>query len=60
MADDPDEGGNPRMALIGLVAVVVIFGPGRLVAHALYNSTKMEDCLMSGRSNCQTIQAPAH
>jgi len=32
--------------------VVVLFLLGWLLAHELYASGKLEDCLMSGRTNC--------
>jgi len=59
MADDHD-GDNRSGALIGLAVVAVIFVVGWFVAHALYASGKMQDCLMSGRTNCAPIETPPH
>ena len=56
--DDEDERRTRRMSLIGLAAVVVVFAIGWWVARDLYESGRTEDCLMSGRSNCETLQAP--
>jgi hypothetical protein len=57
----PDSGprrphGNQRSALIALAAVVVLFLVGWLLAHELYADGRMEDCLMSGRTNCAPIR----
>ena len=54
--DDGDQDGNRRGALIGLAVVVLLFVVGWLLAHELYASGRMEDCLMSGRTNCAPIQ----
>lgn len=59
MAGTDGEGGNRRAALIGLAAVVLIFIVGLWLARELYASSRMQDCLMSGRSNCAPIEAPA-
>ena len=57
MADDDNEDGNRRGALIGLGAVVLLFVVGWLLARELYASGRMEDCVMSGRTNCAPIEA---
>jgi hypothetical protein len=56
MADNDNPDGNRRGALIGLAAVVVLFVVGWLLARELYASGRMEDCLMSGRTNCAPIE----
>jgi len=59
MADDPEEeGGNRRMALVGLGVTVVLFAVSLWVAHALYTAGKTQECLMSGRTNCEPILPP--
>jgi hypothetical protein len=58
MAEDDNEGGNRRMALIGLGVVVVLFAVSLWIGHALYAAGKMQDCLMSGRTNCAAFTAP--
>ena len=55
---NPDDEGNRRGALIGLGVIVLIFVVSWLVFRALHNSSRMEDCLMSGRSNCAPIDNP--
>lgn len=54
---DPDEGGNQRGAIAGLVIAVVLLVVGLWLAHELTASSKMQDCLMSGRTNCSVIPA---
>lgn len=59
MPDRDNQDGNRRGPLIALGAVVVLFLVGWLLARELYADSKMEDCLMSGRTNCAPIEAPA-
>jgi hypothetical protein len=58
MADDPDEqgGGSRRGAVAGLAIAVVLLVVGVWLAHQLTSASRMQDCLMSGRTNCNTIQ----
>lgn len=58
MADDGSEDENRRGPLIALAVVVLIFVVSWLVFRALSASTKLEDCLLSGRTNCAPIEAP--
>jgi hypothetical protein len=37
----------------------VLLVVGVWLAHALIAATKMQDCLMSGRTNCNVIDVPA-
>jgi hypothetical protein len=60
MADDDQQKQNSRGPLIALVTVVLIFVVGLLLFRTLYSSRRMEDCLLSGRTNCAPIDAPAH
>jgi hypothetical protein len=58
MADDPErqQGGGRGGAVAGLVIAVVLLAVGVWLAHELTAASKMQDCLMSGRTNCNTIQ----
>ena len=57
---DPHGGERPRSAaLIGLVVVVVLVIAAIYLMHALRKESQIEDCLMSGRSNCAPIEVPA-
>jgi hypothetical protein len=42
--------------MIALGVVVFLFVVGWLLARELYANGKLEDCLMSGRTNCQSIE----
>lgn len=53
---EPDEGGNRRGAIVGLLVAVVMLAVGLWLAHELTAASKMQDCLMSGRTNCNVIQ----
>jgi hypothetical protein len=55
---DPEQGGNRRAAIAGLAIAVVLLALGLWLAHELTASSKMQDCLMSGRTNCNVIDAP--
>jgi hypothetical protein len=53
---DPEQGPNRRGALAGLAIAMVLLVVGLWLAHQLSASSKMQDCLMSGRTNCNVIQ----
>jgi hypothetical protein len=55
---DPDhrDGDNRRGALAGLVIAIVLLAVGIWLARDLSSASKMQDCLMSGRTNCNTIE----
>jgi hypothetical protein len=57
--DEPDQGGNRNGAVAGLAIAVVLLVVGVWLAHELTAASKMQDCLMSGRTNCNTIETPA-
>ncbi len=53
---DPEQGDNRRGAIAGLIIAVVLLVVGVWLAHDLTAASKMQDCLMSGRTNCNTIE----
>jgi hypothetical protein len=53
---DPKEGGSRRGAIAGLLIAVIMLGLGLWLARELTAASKMQDCLMSGRTNCNVIQ----
>jgi hypothetical protein len=55
---DPNQGDgdNRRGAIAGLVIAIVLLAVGIWLARDLSAASKMEDCLMSGRTNCNTIE----
>jgi hypothetical protein len=44
---------------VGLVFTVLLVLGGVLLVHVLSRSTKLQDCVMSGRTNCAPIDPPA-
>jgi hypothetical protein len=57
--NDPEPGGSRRGALAGLVIVVVLLVVGLWLARELRSASQIQDCVMSGRSNCEPIDVPA-
>jgi cation transporter-like permease len=53
---DPDrENTNRRASLVALGVVIVLFVIGWIVTRELYSNSKIEDCVLSGRTNCVPI-----
>jgi hypothetical protein len=63
--DEPKEKGESQHgesrapAIAGLAIAVVLLVAGLWLAHELTAASKMQDCLMSGRTNCNVIAAPS-
>jgi hypothetical protein len=57
--NDPEreQDGSQRRALAGLAIAVVLLVVGLWLAHELTAASKMQDCLMTGRTNCNVIPA---
>jgi hypothetical protein len=53
---NPEEGGSRRGAIAGLLVAAVMLAAGLWLARELTAASKMQDCLMSGRTNCDVIQ----
>jgi hypothetical protein len=53
---DLKDGGNRRGAIAGLLITAVMLAAGLWLAHHLTTASKMQDCLMSGRTNCNVIE----
>jgi hypothetical protein len=60
MADRNKETGNQRRSMIALGVVVLLFLVGWFLARELYADSKMEDCVMSGRTNCASLDTSSH
>jgi len=54
--NEPEPKENRRPAIAGLLIAVVLLVVGWWLAHELTAASKMQDCLMSGRTNCNVIQ----
>jgi hypothetical protein len=48
-----------RAAVAGLVVILLLVVGGVLLVHVLNRTAKLQDCVMSGRTNCAPIAAPA-
>jgi hypothetical protein len=57
---DHDQRGSQRRSMVALGVVVVLFVVGWVLAHELYSNGKIEDCVMSGRTNCVPIETQSH
>jgi hypothetical protein len=53
---DPERGDSRRGAIAGLVVAGIMLAVGLWLARDLTAASKMQDCLMSGRTNCNVIQ----
>jgi hypothetical protein len=60
MPNQNKESGNQRRSMIALGVVVLLFLVGWLLARELYADSKMEDCVMSGRTNCAPLDTSRH
>jgi hypothetical protein len=59
MAEPDNQDASRRRSLIALVIVALLFVIGWVLVHELYAGGKLEDCLMSGRTNCEPVQSQA-
>ncbi|MGH7046985.1 MAG: hypothetical protein ACREE2_11435 [Stellaceae bacterium] len=62
MAEPSDEQHSDRSrsrAVIGLIVVLLLVVAAVYLVQALRKESNLEDCLMSGRSNCAPITVPA-
>lgn len=53
---EPQGGDNRRGAVVGLVIAVVLLAVGIWLARELSSASKLQDCVMSGRTNCNVIE----
>jgi hypothetical protein len=54
--NEPEPRDNRKPAIAGLAIAVVLLVVGWWLARELTAASKMQDCLMSGRTNCNVIQ----
>ena len=53
---DPDPGDNRAGAVAGLLIAVALLAVGIWLARDLTAASKLQDCVMSGRTNCNVIE----
>ncbi len=53
---DPEEAGSRRGAIAGLLIAAAMLAAGLWLAHELTAASKLQDCVMSGRTNCNVIE----
>jgi len=53
---EPQGGDNRRGAVIGLVITVLLLAVGIWLSRELSSASKLQDCVMSGRTNCNVIE----
>jgi hypothetical protein len=53
---DPNQGDNRAGAVAGLVIAIVLLAVGIWLARDLTKASKLQDCVMSGRTNCNVIE----
>jgi hypothetical protein len=51
---EPRQNNTPAMAGLAIAAVLLVVG--LWLAHELRAASKMQDCVMTGRTNCNVIQ----
>jgi hypothetical protein len=51
-----ESGNNRRGAVAGLIIAVVLLAVGIWLARELTAASKLQDCVMSGRTNCNVIE----
>jgi hypothetical protein len=58
--DDDTHDPSRHRALLGLLLLVGLVVAVLFVVHELQESSRMQDCLASGRTNCAPIDTTAH
>ncbi len=58
MPDQDEQKHSRRRSLIALAVIVALFVVSWILVRGLYQSEKLQDCLLSGRTNCAPIATP--
>ena len=56
MPEPEDQGDSRRGAIAGLIIAGVLLAVGIWLARDLTAASKLQDCVMSGRTNCNVIE----
>ena len=54
---EPKEPDSRRGAVVGLLVAIALVVLGLILVKVLGNAGRMQDCLMSGRTNCAPIDS---
>jgi hypothetical protein len=60
MPDRNGQNGAQRRSMIALGVIVVLFVVGWILAREIYRNDQIEDCMMSGRTNCVPLDVQSH
>jgi hypothetical protein len=58
MPDDDETDGGRRGVLIAAGVIVLLVVVGLVLTRFLWASAKLQDCMLSGRTNCAPIERP--
>jgi hypothetical protein len=53
---EPEPGDSRRGAVAGLIIAVALLAVGIWLARDLTAASKLQDCVLSGRTNCNVIE----
>ena len=53
--EDQEAADRQTASLAGVAVTLLLLVVGLFLVHALHNEATIEDCLMSGRSNCDVV-----
>jgi hypothetical protein len=57
--DDDDDHSSRAAAVIGLLVIVALVVIGLFVTEKLRATSRLQDCVMSGRTNCSPVATPS-
>ena len=58
--DPQEEADRQTASLAGIAVILLLLITGLFLIHALYAETKVEDCLLAGRTNCGVLVGTWH
>ena len=53
--EDQESADRQTASLAGVAITLLLLVVGLFLVHALHNKAMIEDCLLSGRSNCDAV-----
>jgi hypothetical protein len=54
---EPQAPDTRRGAVVGLILILVLILGGLYLAHVLRGASQLQDCALSGRSNCAPVES---